>query len=462
MSDQSARKVRASIARTALGVTLTAAVFSVASGALAEERLSPAFDSIFYYRIGGARVFNSTPRLEVETLNLSINASLTGLECGRFDPMVTIEHTFNRVKDGAEGALVQLEAAASAAIAALPGYILQKIDPSLYDLFTNSLFRAEQAFSLATKSCEAMQREIRAGNDPFEEFITASVGDVWKGSVGLPGADIQEVARIAADDSVQEHGFNWTGGERAGGAGMQVAWLVADTAKAGYNMILGRDVNDASPPPDPEDAPPLVQTFGSPSDIQDWIKTVLGDVFVGICDGCDKGNQPGLGLRPKIEEKKDIIADRLQDLYDGSLDPTLDNLVKASAPDVIVTRQVIETLQQMSPYDASIYLSKMTDDVALSVVVNEALMVQQVLRTGLRESNIASYDEVNERTEEAIAQIDEEIDSIMREHEIKKNLVGSTLQEALIHGRNEQSLSRNVPGMTPRDHNPIENGVVPD
>lgn len=448
-------KSKPQIAAIALALSLSSTMATADSPA-------PPFDSIFYYRIGGAKSFHSAPRLEIETLDLSFKAGMSGLSCGGFDPLVTIEHTFNKVKNGAEQALVQLEGAASAAISALPGYILQKVDPGLYDLFTNTLLRAEQAFSLATKSCETMQQQIQNGENPFEDFITANLGDVWQGSVSLPGTNIEDVVEITSDPQVRDSGFTWVGGQKAGGDDMEPAWILSDTAAAGYNMMLNRQVDADYPPPQNGSTPPVARVFESPEKLKEWVRQVLGDVFVGICETCDEGMSPGMGLRPLLEDRKGGIEEKLQELYDGTTSPTLDNLAKASAPDVLITRQVIETLQQMSPYDANIYLSKMVDEIALSRVVNEALMVQQVLRTGRRESNISTIGSPVGEVQNAMDQIDQEINSLLREDTIKKRLVGETMQEVLIHGRNTEAVSRSRPGLSPQDQSPLRDGVVPN
>ena len=61
---------------------------------------SPSGDSMFYYKLGGGRVFRAVPRWEVTTINLSLSASITGMTCGNFDPKITISNTLNSVKDG--------------------------------------------------------------------------------------------------------------------------------------------------------------------------------------------------------------------------------------------------------------------------------------------------------------------------------------------------------------------------
>ena len=82
-----------------------------------------------------------------------------GFNCGKFDPLVSVENTLNQVSKGAEDMTNAMTQAANAAIAALPSLILQRADPGLYDLFQNALARAQALVDLSTKSCEQMQGE---------------------------------------------------------------------------------------------------------------------------------------------------------------------------------------------------------------------------------------------------------------------------------------------------------------
>ena len=193
---------------------LIAAIF-VVSAQLSFAEPAPNEDSLFYYKIGGGRDIAIPPSLNITTLDLSLNASATALTCSGFDPMVAIENSLDNLRNGVDNAVNALELAASAAIANLPGYILQKANPGLYDLFQNALLRANEAFSLATKSCERIQYEIANGTNPYAEWVTVSWGDSWKRSLGVGSANIHD----AVDDAEDAHndGIQWVGGQRRGG-----------------------------------------------------------------------------------------------------------------------------------------------------------------------------------------------------------------------------------------------------
>jgi integrating conjugative element protein (TIGR03755 family) len=439
---------------------LAAILAMLLSAPLASESLSPKYDSLFYYRIGGGRTFTSAPKLELTNLNLSLKGSITGLQCGKFDPKVTVSNTLNRVKDGVEDVYTQLESAAGAAIGALPGYILQSIDPGLYDLFMNSIFRAEEQFSMATKSCEKMSAEISQGKNPFDDMVTFSIGETWKGSAGVAGVDIVDVQKEAATDAAKNAGITWINNERAGGLGMDPVWLTSDTAKAGYNMLLNRTASDATAPTQNDDTPPIAKRFTSPDEIKSWLRVVVGDTFTGSCDSCAKGGLGGQGLRTLLEEEKVVAQEALQKLYDGTDSPDLANLEAASAPEIIITRQVIETIQGMDSNDASIFLSKLTDEIAMSRVINDALLIQQTLKTGKKEAHVQALPMATEEAEKVLAAIDEEIDSLVRESRIKKELVSQTVSEVLVFGRAMETLAVDAERLPLVDPRPLKNGAV--
>ena len=140
---------------------------------------APSDDSLFYYKIGGGRDIAIPPSLNITTIDLSLSGQASALSCSGFDPMVAIESSLDNLRNGVDNAVNAIELAATAAIANLPGYILQKANPGLYDLFQNALLRANESFSLATKSCERIQYEIAKNTNPLMSGLS-SVG-------GIPG-----------------------------------------------------------------------------------------------------------------------------------------------------------------------------------------------------------------------------------------------------------------------------------
>lgn len=422
---------------------------------------SPVGDSMFYYNIGGGRVFKAVPRWDVTTLSFGIKASLTGLSCGSFDPKVTVSNTLNNVKDGLEDMYSQVEAAASAAISNLPGYILSKVNPNLYDLFMNSIAQANAKFSLATKSCELIESEIRSGTDPFETFAKISVGDKWKVGVGISGVDIQDV-KDDVNSTNNDIGVTHPCHGRAGGTDQESYNLIKDTAEVGFNRLIGRSPCLATIVPMSNTLPPLAIKFRKPSDVSDWTARVIGDVIIDNSDEdfTASKSKAGTGILPLINEKKELVYNALVDLYDGSEDLTLDNLSEVSAPGVLITGQVITALRTISPQEAQIFIDRISDEIAISDLIDSALLVRRALSTGMKETEFYSLDVLRDEVTIGIAEIDSEIDLVMKEDEIKKKLMGSSIPVLLNMMRSLESISKTKADVLNRNSTIIEDGRV--
>lgn len=400
---------------------------------------SPTGDSMFYYKLGGGRVFRAVPRWEVTTINLSLSATVTGLTCGNFDPKVTVSNTLNSVKDGLEDMYNQMENAASAAISNLPGYILSKVNPNLYDIFMNALAQAQAKFQLATKSCELIESELRNGGDPFEEFATFSYGDTWKAGVGTSGVDVVDVHEQAKKSS--DNGLVHPCYGRAGGKNQPNYEVLGDTAAIGYNRLIERDKCDTRSLVVGPTTVPLVKKFKSPSEVREWVNVVVGEVSIDIDSDGDANSTPGAGLLPLISKRKNDIYEKLIDIYDGSEPPTLDNLAEVSAPGIMVTSQVISSLRYLDPGEAQIFLGRLSDEIAVSDVIDSALLIRRTLATGQKETDSFKVGAVDKNVSRAIRDIDNEMDLVMKENEVRKQLLGKSIPLLLNMARAKEANS---------------------
>ena len=416
---------------------------------------APSNDGLFYYKIGGGRDISIPPSLNITTIDLSLNAQASALSCSGFDPMVAIESSLDNLKDGVDEAINAVELAATAAIANLPGYILQKANPGLYDLFQNALLRANESFSLATKSCERIQYEIANNTNPFDEWITLSWGDSWKRSVGIGGANIHEA--VDAAEKAPEEGIQWIGGFRRGGVDQPPVRVLTDVAKAGLNILSQR------PPETTNDLPTtavLRSHFRGPNAVDDWIINVLGEVEVGLCDVCDRGAQPGKGLIPYIEETSDTIADLLISLVAGTTSPTRSNLEQVEAPGIAVTLQVIHALRNQSPEEQSILIHKLAQEIAEARVMEEAMIIRRLLLAGRKEGNVAANSIAQQEVEVALEELESEINNVIFEKDARNRFVTSTVVELLLRDNAVRQASVNTPASVPSDSHPLKNGGV--
>lgn len=410
-----------------------------ASGAFAAPEAVPVLDGLFYYQIGGGDPLTLPPAPILTTINLNFSISPTGLACGNFDPQVAIENFFDDLKNGADDMMIALQNAASAAIAALPGYLLQKANPTLYDIFQNGLLRAWSKFTLATKTCEQMMHEIGQGVDPYEKWITASAGDEWKISAGTGGLDIINV-REDIEQNKGNSGKRWVGGVSCGGVGQTPCRPLRDTVQAGFNISLDRPVLANTPVPVTPASPELVEMFDSPADVRKWVLDVLGDDEIVTCKGCSPGSQPGRGLLPLIDDRKAIVELQLRQIViggaSGGLDPTRSNLEVVSAPGVGVSAQVIQSIREIED-DATrgIVVARLSSEIASAQVLEEALVIRRLLLTGRREGNIKGIGPAQSTITEAIQELEAEIQAVRFEADVRKSMVTPTVARVLEQAR---------------------------
>ncbi|PHR48345.1 integrating conjugative element protein [Cycloclasticus sp.] len=416
---------------------------------------APSDDSLFYYKIGGGRDIAIPPSLNITTIDLSLSGQASALSCSGFDPMVAIESSLDNLRNGVDNAVNAIELAATAAIANLPGYILQKANPGLYDLFQNALLRANESFSLATKSCERIQYEIANNTNPFDEWITVSWGDSWKRSVGIGGANIHDAVDDAED--APNEGIEWVGGLRAGGVNQPPIRVLSDVAKAGLNILSQRPPETSSNLPG---SAPLAQHFAGPNAVDRWINNVLGEIEVGLCDSCTKGTRPGKGLIPYIEETTEDIVQLLVDLVSGSTQPTRVNLEQVEAPGIAVTLQVILAIRNQSPDEISIVINKLGQEIAEARVMEEAMIIRRLLLAGRKEGYVAANEIAQQEVIQALDELESEISNVIFEKDARDKFVTSTVVELLLRDNAIRQSSVNTPATVPTDPRPLKNGGV--
>lgn len=416
---------------------------------------APSDDSLFYYKIGGGRDIAIPPSLNITTIDLSLSGQASALSCSGFDPMVAIESSLDNLRNGVDNAVNAIELAATAAIANLPGYILQKANPGLYDLFQNALLRANESFSLATKSCERIQYEIANNTNPFDEWITVSWGDSWKRSVGIGGANIHDAVDDAED--APNEGIEWVGGLRAGGVNQPPIRVLSDVAKAGLNILSQRPPETSSNLPG---SAPLAQHFAGPNAVDRWINNVLGEIEVGLCDSCTKGTRPGKGLIPYIEETTEDIVQLLVDLVSGSTQPTRVNLEQVEAPGIAVTLQVILAIRNQSPDEISIVINKLSQEIAEARVMEEAMIIRRLLLAGRKEGYVAANEIAQQEVIQALDELESEISNVIFEKDARDKFVTSTVVELLLRDNAIRQSSVNTPASVPTDPRPLKNGGV--
>ena len=421
---------------------------------------APAEKSLWYYEIGGARALSAPANPSIVTTTIGGTAKLgLGYSCAKFDPVLGVTNTLNNIRTGVDQMTNAMVDAATSAIASLPALILQRANPGLYDLFQNALLRAEETVSLATKSCEQMEAEIAKGKNPFDEWVVLSKGTDWKVQMGTGGIDVV-TAKQNVESAAGNNGLPWpVFGGSAGGAGQPPIRVIGDTVQAGWNVILGRPPTASGTVPSGPTAPRLAQVWSSPAAARDWGVDVLGDIEVRTCGGCQRSGRPGVGLLPKQDAATTAVRADLNALLTSATPPTLTNLDNASAPGIAMTRELVESMHELPPEEQTVALDKLAGEIAIARTIEKALLLRRTLLAGRQVPEIAASP-ANADLERKVAELDREIDNLLFETRVRREVVSDTAARLLreVHRRKAQSLATPI---TPyKDPKPLQDGGV--
>ena len=418
----------------------------------------PTEDSLWYYEIGGAEPVSVPANPAVVSVTLGGSAQLgLGYSCGKFDPVAAVTNTLNDIGAGVDNMMNAMTAAATSAIAALPALILQRANPGLYDLFQNALIKAEETMQLATKSCEQMEAEIAQGKNPYADLITLSKGNDWKVQMGIGGNDAV-TAKDTVESSNGDNGVPWIGGQ-AGGSGQPVLEFTGDIVEAGYNINMNRAVTDTTPVP-AASATRLSEIWSSPAEARDWTVDVVGENIVTTCDTCRKDSIPGTGLLPKLYQESATVTTEIQNLVSGATPPTLANLDQITAPGVAITRQVIEAIREMPPSEQSLIMGRLVSEISTARTVEKALFARRLLLSGRQVPEVYATEVAREHADTSIAELDKEIENLLFETRVRKEVVSDTVATLLERAAARRQSSLTVPEVPTLDPNPLRGGRV--
>ena len=338
---------------------------------------------------------------------------------------------------------------ATSAVASLPALIIERANPALYNLLTNGILQARLDFDRSKTTCRAIANrmaDIAGGQSGWEQLAE---GMALKQTENKGDA----VAAIEHTEARRgNQGVPWVGGEQAGGSGQAPIKVVSDVNRAGYNLLNGRAVDDTSSIPQSQCGNRLsCLSWPSPQAAAQWANRVLGEQIQRTCEGCSKTDSTaGVGLTPLIQEEYDAKLKALQDLIAKRTPTTAANLEAAGSNALPVTRGLVEALREEP--DRDLLSQRLASEVALSSVLEQALLLQRTLLTGRQEPNVAA----NELAQQTIGQESDsltlEIQNLKTELELRRTLAGNTATEVLRRSQTRAEGSRGVyQGDTERD-----------
>jgi len=388
------------------------------------------------YTIGGGRAVSMGSAGNMQSLGVGVGWN-SNLICGDMSITTTLHNQLNGITNGFQSIMSNVIQNATAAVASLPALIIQRADPGLYNLLTNGILQARLDFDRSKMTCRAIANRMADTAGGQLGWDQLAEGMALKEAV----ADNDAVAAIEeAEANRGNGGVPWVGGDNAGGNSQAPIRVIGDVTRAGYNLLNSRAVDDTSTIDPATCADQLgCRAWPSPEAAADWAVRVLGEREQRTCDSCTKTRTtPGVGLTPLIQEEYDEKLLSLQDLVTGRSSTTIDNLEAAGSRSLPITRAVIEALRDEP--DQDILGRRLASDIALSSVLEKALLLQRTLLAGMKEPNVASNELAIAAVDKELKTLEQAISNLKTELELRRTLAGNSplaiIQRNRVRGAN--------------------------
>jgi len=465
---------------------LLCSLMLLVSSALSAEQIMPKYSETYsFYKIGGGNKLRMRGGVSTPA-SLSLDAKFgANFSCGQFDVNFAIEQTLNALKQR----LVNLSTQVQASVAALPGYIICRAVPQLCQLMQNYTVRAEELINIAVKDCKEMDADLAAGRDPLDGWLKLGRGFNLR-VAGSKSGDVFSVVEEAKEWDPAS-GMPWgVGAVQSGGDNQPSIRPLSDTVRAGYNVLLGRNLKDGSAASGDD---PLINIWPTPEQAAKWTAEVVGEyrpdlngnpavaantgAASGVDDGdggeggedvdvtsawlASDGSTPGLGLDPKIRKEADLVQKKLAELVAKYIDqstppPTAEEMASlgGKSGSVKITPGLLSSLSQSQIPDLQI--AQLAWEIAVTNVSLYAMEARRLMVAGRTVPDLAVVDNANEQLDLAINRMEEELDAL----EYQRNFYSRNANERALMMLGEQQRAYDQAGAHQRttpgpDSNPF-------
>jgi integrating conjugative element protein (TIGR03755 family) len=191
--------------------------------------------------------------------------------------------------------------------------------------------------------------------------------------------------------------------------------VVSEVTKAGFNLLNNRSAADTSTiAPNDCNSGMLCGTWRSPDEAAAFANRVLGEVQQQTCETCTKSTTTaGVGLTPLIQEEYEAKLEALHELISGSKPPSTENLNLAG------TRGVITALRDEP--DQEILAQRLASEIAVTSVLEKALLLQRALLAGNKEPNVAANEIATVAVNTERQSLQQEITNLKTELELRRS-----------------------------------------
>ncbi|KTD56735.1 Tfp pilus assembly, pilus retraction ATPase PilT [Legionella santicrucis] len=426
--------------------------------------------SEYYYKLGGTSDLYIPPVNKDQTITIGGNLDgRMGFTCNGFNPVVSITNTFQDMRSSVMNIPGGVIDNLKGSVAGYPMYKLQQAMPALYNVLQNTAAGAQNEFALKVKDCQDVKKTLEEGQSPVESMLSVSDSQGWLEAAKrakTSNVDIRETAKTITQKR-DEYGLPWIGREKgnAGGKYQRPIKVINDVVIAGYNILLNRtplDNQEAS-----KDKTPMTETWKSPADAAQWAVKVLGDIHVSSSDDkadADKHqSKAGIGLSALLQSCEGAntcssnIGKALWKLVDKEWGLSEENLKRVSASNLLITDEIIITIQRMPREEQILTVSKLAEEIAIQNMLDKAMMMRRILQAGLQVQEVQNLKPALNMVKFALKKLDDDIHSLAFESDVRKKMMTDTLN--LIMDMRSNDIANGLPG---DDHEQaqVKNGAI--
>ncbi len=187
----------------------------------------------------------------------------------------------------------------------------------------------------------------------------------------------------------------------------------------------------------------LCGTWRSPDQAAKFANRVLGEIQQQTCETCTKSTTTaGVGLTPLIQEEYEQKLETLQELISGSKPPNTEKLNSAGSSSMPITRGVITALRDEP--DQEILAQRLASEIAVTSVLEKALLLQRALLAGNKEPNVAANEMATAAVNAERLSLQQEITNLKTELELRRSLTSNSPAAIIARHKERKDNSRMI------------------
>ncbi|MBE0469932.1 MAG: hypothetical protein IBX55_10560 [Methyloprofundus sp.] len=384
--------------------------------------------SRYYYRIGsGPQPY--PPRTTAEVRLRARAVVGLGYSCGNFDPKAMIDGlSWRQIKEQLQGVADVVEQGATAAVAALPMYALQRWNPGAYQLLQHFTVDLEEKFRFSTMSCREMEQRIQQGENPYKQFMEFGRYQTLQRESAASQNPLRVMDTVDRDGGKSGIALPMPGNgiQNQGGERQEPIRPTAISVVVGANILENRDTLQFTSTAEFVAPSGSKRAFNSPAEAVEFAQVAIGESEIYTFDGHPSPQStPSKGIvELAVKSEPEIRAVLLkivaeQDTVERA--SMLDDFNSKVGSGMLVTNDLIERIKMtgLEP----IIVSQLSSQAALLLVIERALYVRRALIMSLSEPNISSSP-MSVEVEKRIELLEREIDAAIFEYNLRKKVTG--------------------------------------